>query len=50
MIAGHGALLTIQRYLHQDLQALVAAGKSLSAHLSGAPTPSRPLATSLQAL
>lgn len=43
-------LLTTQRYLHPDLRALVAAGKSLSNHLSGAPASSRPLAASLQAL
>ncbi|WP_367132621.1 MULTISPECIES: tyrosine-type recombinase/integrase [Streptomyces] len=50
IIAGHGSLLTTQRYLHPDLRALVAAGKSLSTHLSGAPAPSQPLAASLQAL
>ncbi|MDF9817213.1 site-specific integrase [Streptomyces sp. SPB162] len=33
LIAGHGSLLTTQRYLHPDLQAIVAAGRSLSAHL-----------------
>ncbi|MGW2364667.1 tyrosine-type recombinase/integrase [Streptomyces sp. NPDC001667] len=50
IIAGDGSLQTTQRYLHPDLRALVAAGRSLSGHLRGAPAPSRPLAASLQAL
>ncbi|MFF4529072.1 tyrosine-type recombinase/integrase [Streptomyces sp. NPDC001407] len=50
IIAGDGSLQTTQRYLHPDLRALVAAGRSLSGHLRGAPAPSRPLAAPLQAL
>ncbi|MDF9816632.1 site-specific integrase [Streptomyces sp. SPB162] len=50
LIAGHGSLLTTQRYLHPDLQAIVAAGRSLSAHLAGAPGPSDPLAATLRVL
>lgn len=50
IIAGHGSLLTTQRYLHPDLHALTRAGQSLSAHLSGAPTTSEALAATLRAL
>ncbi|MDF9817203.1 hypothetical protein M2266_006516 [Streptomyces sp. SPB162] len=50
LMAGRGSLLTTQRYLHPDLQAIVAAGRSLSAHLAGAAEPSDPLAATLRAL
>ncbi|MGP3927818.1 tyrosine-type recombinase/integrase [Streptomyces sp. 8N616] len=50
VIAGHGSLLTTQRYLHPDLRAVAEAGRSLSAHPSGAPAPSAALATSLRSL
>ncbi|WP_432040667.1 site-specific integrase [Streptomyces cucumeris] len=50
LIAGHGSLLTTQRYLHPDLQALARAGRSLSAPLSAAPALSPALAHSLRAL
>ncbi|MFC0597631.1 tyrosine-type recombinase/integrase [Streptomyces palmae] len=50
VIAGHGSLMTTQRYLHPDLRALAEAGRSLSAHLSGAPAPSEALAATLRAL
>ncbi|WP_413100290.1 tyrosine-type recombinase/integrase [Streptomyces sp. Inha503] len=50
VIAGHGSLMTTQRYLHPDLRAIAEAGRSLSAHLSGAPAPSEQLAASLRAL
>jgi integrase len=33
-IAGHGSLVTTQRYLHPDSQSITAAGAALSAHLS----------------
>jgi integrase len=32
-IAGHGSLMTTQRYLHPDQQSIIAAGTALSAHL-----------------
>ena len=50
VIAGHGSLMTTQRYLHPDLRAIVEAGRSLSTHLSGAPAPSEQLAASLRVL
>ena len=34
-IAGHGSLVTTQRYLHPDSQSIAAAGAALSAHLTG---------------
>jgi integrase len=37
LIAGHGSLHTTQRYLHPDLQAVVRAGDTLSAHLLAKP-------------
>jgi integrase len=33
-LAGHGSLVTMQRYLHPDSQSIAAAGATLSAHLS----------------
>ena len=33
-IAGHGSLVTTQRYLHPDGQSIAAAGAALSAHLT----------------
>jgi integrase len=33
-IAGHGSLMTTQRYLHPDMTAIAEAGEALSAHLS----------------
>jgi integrase len=33
-IAGHGSLITTQRYLHPDMNAITEAGDALSAHLS----------------
>jgi integrase len=33
-IAGHGSLVTTQRYLHPDSQSITAAGAALSAHLA----------------
>jgi hypothetical protein len=33
-IAGHGSLVTTQRYLHPDSQSITAAGAALSAHLT----------------
>lgn len=50
IIAGHGSLLTTQRYLHPGVHALTRARQSLSAHLSGAPTASKALAATLRAL
>ncbi|MFD7986857.1 tyrosine recombinase XerC [Kitasatospora indigofera] len=34
-IAGHGSLMTTQRYLHPDRRSIDLAGEALSAHLSG---------------
>jgi integrase len=50
VIAGHGSLLTTQRYLHPDLQAIIRAGQSLSTHLTGAPHPSPAFAETLRQL
>lgn len=50
IIAGHGSLLTTQRYLHPDLRAITEAGKSLSAHLASTPPPPPALAASLRSL
>lgn len=50
IIAGHGPLMTTQRYLHPDLQALTRAGQSSGAHPSGTPDPSDALAATLRAL
>ena len=38
-IAGHGSLITTQRYLHPDRRSIEDAGVALSAHLSGAVGP-----------
>ena len=38
-IAGHGSLVTTQRYLHPDAQSITDAGTALSAHLSGQMVP-----------
>lgn len=50
LIAGHGSLLTTQRYLHPDLQALHTAGRTLSDHLTGLPKPPPALEHSLRRL
>jgi len=39
-IAGHGSLMTTQRYLHPDAQSITAAGDALSAHLAASRSPS----------
>jgi hypothetical protein len=38
-IAGHGSLITTQRYLHPDAQSITDAGDALSAHLTGKRSP-----------
>ncbi|MFE4292934.1 tyrosine-type recombinase/integrase [Streptomyces sp. NPDC056647] len=38
-IAGHGSLLTTQRYLHPDLTQITNAGTALTAHLNPVRTP-----------
>ncbi|WDM15145.1 tyrosine-type recombinase/integrase [Streptomyces lavenduligriseus] len=38
-IAGHGSLMTTQRYLHPDVHKITAAGAALSAHLSAVRAP-----------
>lgn len=50
LIAGHGSLQTTQRYLHPDLQAVIRAGRSLTAHLTKTPQPTPGLAATLTAL
>ncbi|MGW3657580.1 tyrosine-type recombinase/integrase [Streptomyces sp. NPDC005151] len=49
-IAGHGSLLTTQRYLHPDLRSLIEAGNSLSAHPTGRRSPSEPLLRAVNSL
>jgi integrase len=41
-IAGHGSLVTTQRYLHPDDQSIAAAGTALSAHLTANWSPDGP--------
>jgi integrase len=41
-IAGHGSLVTTQRYLHPDRRAVEDAGAALSAHLSARRSTSGP--------
>jgi len=41
-IAGHGSLVTTQRYLHPDDQSIAAAGTALSAHLTAKWSPDGP--------
>ncbi len=41
-IAGHGSLITTQRYLHPDAQAITDAGATLSAHLGAKRSPNGP--------
>jgi integrase len=41
-IAGHGSLITTQRYLHPDAQSITDAGTALSAHLSASWSPNGP--------
>ncbi|MEU5083330.1 site-specific integrase, partial [Streptomyces eurythermus] len=38
-IAGHGSLMTTQRYLHPDVHKITAAGAALSTHLSAVRAP-----------
>lgn len=38
-IAGHGSLVTTQRYLHPDVRSITAAGTALSAHLTALRAP-----------
>ena len=41
-IAGHGSLVTTQRYLHPDAQSIADAGTALSAHLTANWSPNGP--------
>lgn len=41
-IAGHGSLVTTQRYLHPDSESIAAAGTALSAHLTASWSPNGP--------
>ena len=41
-IAGHGSLITTQRYLHPDAQSITDAGQALSAHLTAKRSPDGP--------
>jgi hypothetical protein len=41
-IAGHGSLITTQRYLHPDATSIAAAGESLTAFLSTRRSPNGP--------
>jgi hypothetical protein len=41
-IAGHGSLITTQRYLHPDAQSITDAGTAMSAHLSASWSPNGP--------
>jgi integrase len=41
-IAGHGSLVTTQRYLHPDRRMVTEAGNALSAHLRASRSPSGP--------
>jgi integrase len=41
-IAGHGSLITTQRYLHPDAQSVTDAGDALSAHLTAKRSPNGP--------
>ena len=41
-IAGHGSLITTQRYLHPDAQSITDAGQALSAHLTAKRSPNGP--------
>jgi integrase len=45
-IAGHGSLMTTQRYFHPDVHKITAAGAALSAHLSAVRAPARSRARS----
>jgi len=46
-VAGHGSLITTQRYLHPDSASVTAAGDSLTAFLRAPRSPSGPQAGAL---